>query len=137
MYIYDQFIHTGRAPAASAAARAFGFTLEEARSTYRELEAAHVIALQESGEILRAAPFWATPTAFTVEAGGQSWWGSCIWDALGIPAMLQSDARILTSCGCCAASMTLEVQISALLPAEGVIHFAVPAAHWYEDLVFT
>jgi len=33
--------------------------------------------------------------------------------------------------------MTLRVKAGSLLPHEGVIHVAVPARRWYEDVVFT
>jgi hypothetical protein len=36
-----------------------------------------------------ANPFSAVPTPFLVRSGDRSWYGNCIWDALGIPAMLQ------------------------------------------------
>src|SRR5437667_11759339 len=40
--------------------------------------------LQENGELWRAAPFSAVPTAFPVKVGDRSYYGNCIWDALGI-----------------------------------------------------
>jgi hypothetical protein len=36
-----------------------------------------------------------------VQAGKRRWWANCIWDALGIPAMLHRDVRIDACCGCC------------------------------------
>ena len=87
-----------------------------------------------------AEPFSAVPTAFAVESGGRSWWGNCIWDALGIPAMLQRDAVIRSSCPDCGEAMTLEVRDGRLrgaaLPAAGVVHYSVPAHRWWEDVVY-
>lgn len=136
--IYQSFLEQNCAPTAPELAQRLSCTTEKVQAALRRLDAGHVITLQrDSDAILRAPPFWAAPTSFHVEAGRQFWWGSCIWDALGIPAMLQRDARIVTSCGCCSAKMTLEVSGSSLRDAEGVIHFAVPASRWYEDVVFT
>jgi len=93
--------------------------------------------LQENGELWRAAPFSAVPTAFPVKVGNRSYYGNCIWDALGIPAMLGQNARIDASCGCCNLQMLLKVENGRLLGSKGLIHIAVPARDWYKDIVFT
>jgi Alkylmercury lyase len=114
-------------------------TSEEAvvRDSFHRLADAYMLVLQrDNGEILMANPFSAVPTPFLVTAGEQSYYGNCIWDAMGIPAMLKLDGRIETSCGCCRTAMHLEIKQSALLGAEGIVHFAVPAAHWWDDVVF-
>jgi alkylmercury lyase len=136
--IYQSFLEQNCAPTTPELAQRLSCTTEEVQAALRRLDASHVITLlRDSDAILRAPPFWTAPTSFHVEAGEQFWWGSCIWDALGIPAMLQRNARIVTSCGCCGAEMTLEVSGGSLREAEGMIHFAVPASRWYEDVVFT
>jgi hypothetical protein len=33
--------------------------------------------------------------------------------------------------------MSLRVRNGQLLDHKGIIHFAVPARHWYKDIVFT
>jgi hypothetical protein len=93
--------------------------------------------LQVTGELWRAAPFSAVPTAFPVRSGKRAWYGNCIWDALGIPAMLHQNAQIDASCGCCNYEMVLRVEEGLLLGPEGIVHIAVPARHWYDDIVFT
>ena len=138
LFIYDYFLRTGRAPQTIDVAAKLSCGAATVHASLERLAAGHAIVLEpESREILRAAPFWATPTNFVIESSGRSWWGSCIWDALGIPAMLGADARVLTACGCCSAAMTLEVSGGVLQPAEGIVHFAVPVPRWYEDVVFT
>ena len=108
------------------------------RTALQRLARLHILVLQErTSEILRAAPFWAVPTAFHVQSGKHVWWASCIWDALAIPAMLRRDARITTACACCDSAMELTVRRGLLQPAYGIIHFAVPASRWYENIVFT
>jgi hypothetical protein len=32
--------------------------------------------------------------------------------------------------------MHLEIRSGALLEAGGIVHFAIPAAHWWDDVVF-
>jgi hypothetical protein len=55
---------------------------------------------------------------------------------MGIPAMLHQDAVIRASCGDCGTAMTLRITNGSLEPAEGIAHFAIPAAHWWDDIVF-
>ena len=108
------------------------------RSALQRLADLHILVLQQNtSEVLRAAPFWAVPTAFHVQSAKRSWWASCVWDALAIPLMLRRDARVTTACACCDSAMELIVHKGGLLGTKGVIHFAVPASRWYENIVFT
>ena len=136
-YIYKHFIRRGRAPTLAEMAAGISATLPAVRGGLRRLADTHAFVLQEDGELWRAAPFSAVPTAFPVRAGNRSWYGNCIWDALGIPAMLHEDALIPTSCGCCNHEIVLEVKRGKLLGPRAIIHFAVPARNWYQDIVFT
>ncbi len=102
----------------------------------RLAEGKALVLQRESGEVLMAEPFSAVPTAFEVEIEDGTWWGNCIWDALGIPAMLGRDARVRTSCGDCGESMELLIRDGKLLPADGVIHYLMPVRRWWEDVVF-
>ena len=61
----------------------------------------------------------------------------CIWDALGIPAALGKDALIMAFCGDCSEPMSLEVRGGKLVRGEGLIHFAIPAHHWWDNIGFT
>lgn len=131
-------LRTGRMPGGSDLARALDLRPPEIRAALHRLSDSHAIVLQPgSEEILRAAPFWSVPTAFQVEVGKRRYWASCIWDALGVSSMLRRDARIFTACGCCDSRMVVEVKKGKLVRSRGVIHFAVPARHWYDDIVFT
>jgi hypothetical protein len=131
-------LRTGRMPDVSDLAKAAHFRPAAIRAALRRLVDVHAIVLQPgSEEILRAAPFWAVPTSFQVEVGKRRYWASCIWDALGVSVMLRRDARMFTACGCCDSRMVVEVKNGRLVRPQGIIHIAVPARHWYDDIVFT
>jgi hypothetical protein len=136
-YIYRHLISEQQAPLVVQMAAALAVSSREVRAGLRRLAKTHAFALQANGELWRAAPFSAIPTAFPVQAGRRSWWANCIWDALGIPAMLHKDATLPASCGCCNSEMTLMVKSGTLSGPRGIIHIAVPARHWYDDIVFT
>jgi hypothetical protein len=136
-FIYRHFLGKERAPTLTEMAAQLSRPLPEIREALDRLVQNHAFVTQEDGELWRAAPFSAIPTPFPVQVGKHSWYGNCIWDALGIPAMLHKDARILTSCGCCNHAMPLTIKEGELLQNEGIIHIAVPARNWYDDIAFT
>jgi hypothetical protein len=135
--IYRHFIREGRAPTVAEMAAALSAPVRKVRDAFERLAQTHAFVLQETGELWRAAPFSAVPTAFPVRSGKRAWYGNCIWDALGIPAMLHQNAQIDASCGCCNYEMVLRVEEGRLLGPKGIVHIAVPAKRWYDDIVFT
>ena len=137
-YIYDRIMDAGRIPLAAEVAEGMGVALEEVKDAFGRMHEGHVLVLQESGEILMANPFSAVPTPFVVEVKGREYWGNCIWDALGVLAMLHSDGRVVSSCADCNEAMGVEVRGGELVDENmGKIHFAVPAASWWDNIRFT
>jgi hypothetical protein len=137
-YIYETLLTEGFMPSLRDVAVGISVGPDSVREAFGRLDAAHVLVLQESGEILMANPFSAVPTPYVVEAGEKRYWGNCIWDAMGILAMLGSDGRVLTSCPDCNEAMTVEVRGGALVDeGVGVMHFAVPARLWWDNIRFT
>ena len=131
---YAAVVALGRAPAASE----LGVAEDEVLAGWRRLHDAHALVLQPDGRSLRMAnPFSAVPTPFRVETTRGAYWGNCIWDALGIPAALGSDARITAACPDCGDALAVTVENDALAEASGVVHFAIPAARWWDDIIFT
>ena len=112
--------------------------VEEVRAAWRRLHEQHALVLDPRGEEIRMAnPFSAVATAYRVEAGGRAWFGSCAWDAVGICAALASDGVIETVCPDCGASISVEVRARRADDESLVFHCLVPAAHWWDDIVFT
>src|SRR5689334_1382317 len=118
--VYAHCVQTGQAPAMDAIAQALARPVTDVQAAYQRLAGGRPLRLQDHGEVLMAEPFSAIPGAFAVPAGGERWWGNCVWDALGIAAMLKADAHVGRSCRCCGYAMALEVQDAALQEAPGV-----------------
>ena len=138
LFVMERFLDGGRAPTAAEIAVAVGIDEVEALHTLRRLEAGRVIVLAPGGtEIWMANPLSATPTSFRVETERASYWGNCIWDGLGVLAMLGSDGLVRTACADCGDPIELAVRDGALAPVEGLAHFAVPAARWWQNIAFT
>ena len=138
LYIYAQMIDTSAAPAPADAARALSCSVPEAEDAYRSLADAHVIVLRPgSTTIWMAPPFSNVQTAFTVIAGGRAYYAPCAWDAFGIPAALCADARIFTTCADCGGVLERKVAAGDIAETRGLVHFALPARRWWDDIGFT
>jgi DNA-binding transcriptional MocR family regulator len=138
IHLYDRFVAEGRPPSGRETASALGVAEDEAEASYRRLEAARVIVLAPgTTNVWMANPLSAYPTAFRVETERGAFWGSCIWDALGIPPMLGVDGTVRTSCPDCGEELVLRVEEGALQASEVVCHFAVPALRWWENIGYT
>jgi len=136
-HVYDYVMREGLLPTIVETSSALSRSSDDVRTSLQRLADGHILVLQKgSGEVLMANPFSAVPTPFFVKAGGRSYYGNCIWDAMGIPAMLKQDATIEASCGCCSTAMNLRITNGSLEEAHGIAHFAIPAAHWWDDIVF-
>lgn len=134
--VYEHTVERCTPPLVKELADRSGLSVERVRESLERLAAARALVLQpESREILMAAPFSAVPTAFAVRAAGRTYHANCVWDALGIPAMLGVDALVETACACCGEAMTPRVEAGRLAPLDGVVHFAVPAHRWWPDIV--
>jgi len=135
--VYDTTMRGGTPPHSREVAAATGADSTAVLESFRRLAEAHILVLQrDSDEILMANPFSAVPTPFHVRIASFSAYGNCIWDALGIAAMLHQDARISASCADCGTAAEINVT-NAKVDGEGLIHFAVPARDWWKDIVFT
>lgn len=136
--LYREFVRTASAPTAEALAAAMQKSTDEIRAALERLASGKAIVLQPgSREILMANPLCAVPTPFRVQTQGHSFFGSCVWDGLGIMAMLRTDSVLDTSCACCGEAMTIAAREGEIVPASGIIHFAIAAKSWWENIVFT
>lgn len=137
--LYQDFVARGEAPTVADIARALDASEEAVAASFERLAASRVIVLRPgSREVLMVNPLSAVPTRFRVTlADGRGFYGNCVWDAMGIAAMLGSDADIAATCPDCDEPLQLAVRGGALAPTGTSVHFAVPAARWWEDIVFT
>ena len=137
-HVYDTVMNSGKIPTAAETAYSLGQTGDEIGASFQRLAEAHILVLQKGrGEILMANPFSAIPTPFVVTtAGGTSFYANCIWDAMGVPAMLGRAALIEASCGCCSTAMTVEIKNRSVVNPKGIAHFAIPAKRWWDDIVY-
>src|ERR1700730_12525423 len=137
--IYQMTAETGAVPRSAEISRKIDIDEKEVLGAFARLHAKRLL-VPEPGDPTRirmAPPFSGVPTSFPVEANGKRYYANCAWDAYGIAAALHADAIIPASDGHTGESLTLEVKNGQPVPQPYVAHFAVPAAHWWDDIVFT
>lgn len=137
--LFGLFAERGRLPPRAEVAAAAGVGVEDVGPAYRRLADDHVIVLEPgSDEPWMVNPFSAVPTPYDVRVEDRHFWGNCIWDALGIVAMLGGTGSVRTSCPDCGEPLGVDVRDGRLHHDDDlVVHFAVPAAHWWDDIGFT
>lgn len=137
-YVYNFFVEQARPPTSSEVAEHFGLNAEEAAAIMERLHQRHLFLLdRDTREVRIANPLSAVPTGFRVHAGGRTYWANCAWDALGIPAMLGSNATIEATIPNVDEPYRYEVRDEALAAPDFLVHFPLPVRQWYDDLVHT
>jgi hypothetical protein len=138
LHVYRHFVDQGEPPTVAHVGAALDIGPEAAGAAFRRLEQDHVLVLSPGTlEIWMAHPLCAFPTPFWVTTPRGSWWGTCIWDALGIPAMLGCDGTVASSCADCGDPLPVRIRNGEIREADGVAHFAVPAARWWDNIGHT
>lgn len=137
--VYRHFMDRAVAPSAAGLAAALGATEPAIRDALERLETAHHLALAPgTREVWMAHPFSAVPTPYSVETADHRYWANCAWDALAIPPLLGTDARVSTSCPDCGEPIVVPIQDGSVQgPAGAVVHFVVPPARFWENVGFT
>ena len=138
LYVYEQMVETSAAPSVAETAHALTRSETEVEAAFRALADARALVLRPNSHVVwMAMPFSNMQTAFTVIAGGRAYYANCAWDAFGIPALLGIDARIFTTCADCGGVLERKVANGTLPETRGVVHFALPARRWWDNVGYT
>jgi hypothetical protein len=136
--IYRHFAETGRRPSLEVVAERVGSSVNDVRETYGRLRAQRVLALEPDGESIRMAPpFSGVPTQHVVIVDGTSYFANCAWDSFGIPAALNRPGRVQSRCEQSGEPLELETGLEGPPPCDWLFHCLVPAAKWWDNIVFT
>jgi hypothetical protein len=138
LVVYSHFAETGQRPSAGAVAARLGTDIKSVLSAYSKLRAQRVLALEPDGSSIRMAPpFSGIPTQHVVMANGRQYFANCAWDSLGIAAALQCPAMVYSRCEQSGEPLRLSVELEGPEPSSWLFHCLVPAAKWWDDIVFT
>jgi hypothetical protein len=136
--IYRALADSGRPPRLDEIAGRADASLPDVRNAYARLASSRLLVLEADGETIRMAPpFSGVATQHRVRAGGIDYFANCAWDALGIPAALHRPAEVSSQCAQSQEPLHLQVGRDGPEPTSWLFHCAVPAARWWQDIVFT
>ena len=138
-YVYQHFADTTHPPSVDATAVHFDISAKETREYYKILHNHHVLFLDVDTYAIRVAdPFTGIPTDFKVHTNGKTYFAKCFWEALGIPAALQSnDAVIEAVCTGSNEKAQFEISHGQVTGNDLLMLFSLPASRSYDELVFT
>jgi Alkylmercury lyase len=137
--IYDHFAETSHAPTVADLATKLNVPAEEVQNAFDELHKQRLIVPEpvDPSRIRMAPPFSAIPTSFRVTVKAKTYHANCVWDSIGIPAAFHADGMVRARDGHTREAMTLVIRNGAPKPTPCVIHIAVPAANWWDDIIYT
>jgi hypothetical protein len=138
MAIYGHFAATGNCPSAKDVAAKADIPIEQVPDVLAQLRAQRVLVLEPDGSSIRMAPpFSGVPTQHRVSSSGVSYFANCAWDALGVAAALRRPSTVHSRCEQSREPLELEVGDGGPADSDWVFHSVVPAAKWWDDIVFT
>jgi DNA-binding transcriptional MocR family regulator len=137
--LYHTIAEKGSVPNSADLAQTMGVAESDVREAFSRLHAKRLLVPEpgDPSRIRMAPPFSGMSTAFPVDTRGKRYYANCVWDAFGVAAALNADAIIPASDGYSGEGLTLEVRKGQPIAQPYVAHFAVPAAHWWDDIVYT
>lgn len=137
--IYETIAESAQAPTTAEVAKVLDKPVEEVAAAFQRLSQKRLLVLEPGapGHIRMAPPFSGIKTPHQVTVGKVDYYANCAWDAFGIAAALGRDATIYSSCPDCGDRLDLQIRDGQPLPYPAVAHFAVPAAQWWDDIIYT
>jgi len=136
--VYRHFAETGSRPSPDDVAARVGSDVRHVLDAYARLRAQRLLVIEPDGSSIRmASPFSGIATQHVVEAGGIRYFANCAWDALGVPAALHKAGTVHSRCEQSGEPLHLNVSLEGPEPSDWLFHCLVPAAKWWNDIVFT
>jgi hypothetical protein len=136
--VYEHFAATGRRPSPFEVAERCGTRVAIVLDAYPRLRAQRLLVLEADGESIRMAPpFSGVATPHEVTVDGVRYFANCAWDAFGIPAALHKPGDVRSQCEQSGEPFRLAVGPDGPEPSSWLFHCLVPAAKWWDDIVFT
>lgn len=136
--VYQHFVDHASPPTVTDIAAELLITPTTVREAYQRLFQRRVLVLGPDGEkIIMAPPFSGVATQHRVQVDDHEYFANCSWDSLGIPAALHRPATIRSRCEQSQEPLEIVIGNDGPAPVSCVAHFAVPAARWWENIIFT
>ena len=137
--VYASFRDQSRPPSAAELSDTLGASPREVSSALRNLAEEHCLVLVPGTELIwMAHPFSGIETDFVVTIGDRQWFANCVWDGLSILALFggEEDGSLDTCSPATGEGLRFEVS-GGTVRGPGIVHFLVPARHFWDDIGYT
>lgn len=132
--VIRHFLDYGFAPDVAALADQCACSEDIIRGSLGILQQEHGLILHpDSDRIWVAHPFATQSTNFWITSGRQSWWGNCIWCALGVAALVQKDIVIETRIGGEIKPVSIHITDGELVDENLFGHFTTPLRQVWDN----
>jgi len=136
--VYRYLAENGRSPALEEMCDIVGQPPQEIQDAYQRLRARRLLVPSADGRSIRMAPpFSGVETQHRVYVGERQYYGNCAWDAFGVIAALGGHGRVESRCEATGEPLILSLTPSGPNDSSWRFHVVVPAAQWWNDIVFT
>ena len=136
--VYGFFAAEAKRPTVADIGERVELSKAEVLAAFRSLRSQRVLVLEQDGESIRmASPFSGVPTQHVAEVDGRSYDANCAWDLLGVIAALRRPGVAHSRCERSRETLRLSVDKDGPEASEWLFHCHVPAARWWDDIVFT
>ena len=136
--VYRYFAESARSPTLEELSAIVGQPPEEVQSAYQRLRAQRLLVPSSDGRLIRMAPpFSGVETQHRVHVGERQYHGNCAWDAFGVIAAMGGHGRVESRCEATGDPLILSLTPSGPGHSSWRFHVTVPAARWWNDIVFT
>ena len=136
--VYGHLADTGRPPVLDDIAQQLDAPKDAVADALKENAERHFLVLNTDGRSIRmASPFSGVPTPHVIESDGVRYFANCGWDAFGVVAALGRSGTIHSRCEQSKVPLELTVDADGPPPSEWVFHSELPAAMWWQDIIYT
>ncbi len=133
--IFELLVQGAQVVTSADVAESSGLQRDAVRHSFDLLADQHRIVLSNDGvRVVMAHPFSTLNTGYRAQIGDRSWLANCAWDAFAVLALL-GDGRVIAD-GPVRQETVWEVTDGVVEP-DGLVHFVVPAAEFWDDIGFT
>ena len=127
---------TGMAPSAAAIGDLLRMDGSRVSAALHSLADEHrLVLVPGTDQVMMVHPFSGVASDFLVTIGERMWFANCVWDGLSILALL-GDGTLQTHSPTTGERITLTVR-DGVVEGDAIVHFLVPARHFWDDIVFT
>lgn len=137
--VYTSFREQSRPPSTAELSDTLGASPGEVSAALRNLAEEHCLVLVPGTEsIWMAHPFSGIETNFVVTIGDRRWFANCVWDGLSILALFGGRLGGSLDTHSPATGEALRFEVSQrTVRGPGIVHFLVPARHFWDDIGYT